>query len=43
MKEQVLKLPVEKENEKKEYEAPQFFRHDPLKSVSTTIYYYTYG
>lgn len=32
----------ENETGKKPYEAPTFHRHEPLESVSTTYYYYTY-
>jgi hypothetical protein len=27
---------------KKTYEAPMFFKHDPLESVATAYYYYYY-
>jgi hypothetical protein len=42
MNDEGYKNKQEKECEKKNYDAPQFFRHDPLKSVSTAIYYYYY-
>jgi len=28
------------EKDKRRYESPQFERHAPLESVSTTVYYY---
>ena len=30
------------DKKKKDYESPKIIHHDPLKSVSTTVYYYTY-
>lgn len=43
MNDQKDKSTEEKEDLKKKYDAPKIFRHDPLKSVSTIIYYYYYG
>jgi len=33
---------MESKQNKKTYEAPEFFKNDPLDSVSYTYYYYTY-
>ena len=33
---------IESKQDKKPYEAPEFFKNDPLDSVSYVYYYYTY-
>ena len=43
MNDEIKKNSKEDSVEKKTYETPEFIHHDPLKSVSTTVYYYVYG